>query len=303
MHVIVNTLLMHDLTEKVKIFSFKKGAHLVGIASVDRFDAAPERYRPQFYISDAKAVISLGQKFNEALVNVLRQKKSSISFQHFVNDKLYDQVDELAYWVAHFLESQGYDAYPIPAQNPKDPRIMIGELSHKHAAVAAGLGQIGWNNLFLSPKFGPRQILGSVITNAPLKADPLYEGKVCEPDKCGYACLGVCASGAISRKKEEFVIGGRKYEHGKHSKWRCIWGCGSMSSVMSMPHEEISVEDLMVGSFREQLQKVRKANMLPEVIQNNLFLSRINNGEIPWCWLSCLTSCPVGSRRNNKAHQ
>ncbi len=94
MHAIVNKLLMHDLTGKVKFFSFKKGADLVGIASVDRFDAAPERYRPQFYISDAKAVISLGQKFNEALVSVIRQKKSSIAeiLKNRVNKIVLDAV-------------------------------------------------------------------------------------------------------------------------------------------------------------------------------------------------------------------
>ncbi|MEM2906343.1 MAG: hypothetical protein QW057_09215 [Candidatus Bathyarchaeia archaeon] len=287
---------MQELKRELKAFGEKEGADLLGVASVERFKSCPERYRPQYYLPDATAVVSIGQSFSNALVEALRERKSAYSFQHFVNDKLYDQLDELAYRVARFLEARGYDVYPIPAQNPKDPLVMVGELSHKHAAVAAGLGQIGWNNLFLSPQFGPRQILSSVITNAPLEPDPLYEGKVCRPEECGYACLGVCPTGALSKEKDGFEIEGRRYEHGKHSKWRCIWGCGSMSSIMPMPSTEVPVGELMCGKFREELQKVRKASILPEVIANNLFLARINRGEIPWCWLACLTACPVGSR-------
>jgi ferredoxin len=292
----VAMLKMGELTRELKVFAQKQGADLVGVASPSRFNSCPERYRPQYYLADARAVVSIAQRINEGLVEALRKRKSVYSFQHFVNHRMYDQLDELGYQVARFLEIRDHDAYPIPAQDPKDPRVMMGELSHKHAAVAAGLGQIGWNNIFLSPQFGPRQILSSVITSAPLEPDPLYAGNVCRPEECGYACLGVCPTGAISKKKDGFEIEGRKFEHGKHSKWRCIWGCGSMSSTMPMPSEEIPVDELTCGKFREELQKVRKAGKLPEVVANNLFLARISTGEVPWCWLACLTSCPVGSR-------
>jgi epoxyqueuosine reductase len=288
--------MMESLTAEFRAFVKEKGVDLLGIASIERSWAAPERFRPQYYLRDARAVVSIGQRITEALVEALRDKRSAFSFQHFVNDKLYDQLDVLCYDAARFLETKGYRAYPVPAQNPKDPTVMIGELSHKHAAVAAGLGQIGWNNLFLTPQFGPRQILCSVITDAPLEADPLYGGRVCKPEECGYACIGVCPTNAISRIGMGFEMEGRRFEHGTHSKWRCIWGCGSMSSIMPMPRDEVPIHDLMVGQFREELQKVRKANVLPEAIQNSLFLAKITKGEIPWCWLACLTSCPVGSR-------
>jgi epoxyqueuosine reductase QueG len=296
------TFKMGELTRELKLFVQKQGADLVGVASTNRFDSCPQRYRPQYYLDDARAVVSIGQHINDGLVEILRKRKSVYSFQHFVNSRMYNQLDELGYQVARFLEVRDYDAYPIPAQDPKDPRVMIGELSHKHAAVAAGLGQIGWNNLFLSPQFGPREILSSVITSAPLEPDPLYAGKVCRPAECGYACLNVCPTEAISKEKDEFEIERRKFEHGKHSKWRCIWGCGSMSSTMPMPSEEIPIDELTCGRFREELQKVRKASRLPEVVANNLFLARITAGEVPWCWLACLTSCPVGSRTQKARH-
>jgi ferredoxin len=293
--------MMESLTAEFRAFVKEKGVDLFGVAAIERFRGAPERCRPQYYLQEATAVVSIGQRINEALVDALRNKRSAFSFQHFVNDKLYDQLDVLCYDAARFLETKGYRAYPIPAQNPKDPTVMKGEMSHKHAAAAAGLGQIGWNNLFLTPQFGPRQILCSLITDAPLEADPLYEGRVCKPEECGYACVGVCPTNAISKTKTGFEMEGRRFDHGTHSKWRCIWGCGSMSSIMPMPRKEVPVEALMVGQFREELQRIRKAGMLPEVIQNNLFLTRITKGEIPWCWLACLTSCPVGSRHDTNA--
>jgi hypothetical protein len=43
-----------------------------------------------------------------------------------------------------------------------------GDFSYKHAALAAGLGVFGWSNLILTPTYGARQRLISVVTEAPL---------------------------------------------------------------------------------------------------------------------------------------
>jgi hypothetical protein len=54
--------------------------------------------------------------------------------------------------------------------------------------VAAGLGEFGLNNLLLTPQYGPRVRLESMITTAELAPDPLCEGPIC----LGVDACGVC---------------------------------------------------------------------------------------------------------------
>jgi epoxyqueuosine reductase len=69
---------------------------------------------------------------------------------------VYGQLDVLAYHVALFLESKGGRAVPVPADEPyryweADRSYGRGDLSHKHAAQAAGLGRLGKNSILITP--------------------------------------------------------------------------------------------------------------------------------------------------------
>jgi epoxyqueuosine reductase QueG len=68
--------------------------------------------------------------------------------------------------------------------------IKFNQWSQRHAAVCCGLGELGMNNAFICPEYGIRVRLGSLITDAPLEADPLDKiGEVCT--HCG-ACVKAC---------------------------------------------------------------------------------------------------------------
>ncbi|NIN01046.1 MAG: epoxyqueuosine reductase, partial [candidate division Zixibacteria bacterium] len=83
-------------------------------------------------------------------------------------------LDQASHKIARFLEKRGFKAIGFDAgagfygKAGKSPERIAGDISHKHAAVAAGLGKFGVNNLVLSPKWGPRVRLTTVITNAQL---------------------------------------------------------------------------------------------------------------------------------------
>jgi len=88
------------------------------------------------------------------------------------------------------------------------------------------LGEFGWNNLFLSPEYGPRQRIGSIITDASLVPDPLYNGPpLC--DRC-MECVKACGGKALSKEllppgKDIVRIENKKYTYAKMNRWRCIW--------------------------------------------------------------------------------
>ena len=112
-------------------------------------------------------------------------------------------LDGAAEKVSRFLERNGYLSLPVSADKPveihkTDPVTnerfahtkVIGHLSLKHAAVSAGLGQIGRSNLLLTERFGPHQRLGAVITEAVLEPDPARDLRLCIESckKCEAAC-------------------------------------------------------------------------------------------------------------------
>ncbi|MBN2642438.1 MAG: hypothetical protein JXR78_12355 [Victivallales bacterium] len=88
------------------------------------------------------------------------------------------------------------------------------------AAVACGLGEIGWSKMFLTPEFGPLQRVAFIFTDAPLEPDPLYNGApLCR--KC-MACVRECPGGCLSRDESIVVnVGGKKCEWGKIDEWKC----------------------------------------------------------------------------------
>jgi hypothetical protein len=56
------------LTEKIKDFVKKKGATLVGVATIERFSGAPKGHGPRDLLPNAKSVISIGLRINRSSI-------------------------------------------------------------------------------------------------------------------------------------------------------------------------------------------------------------------------------------------
>jgi epoxyqueuosine reductase QueG len=67
-------------------------------------------------------------------------------------------------------------------------------------AEVAGLGAVGKNGLLFHPHYGPRLILGGLITSASLEAtDRLPKDRKGCPDNC-FICQEQCPVGAIDKR-------------------------------------------------------------------------------------------------------
>jgi ferredoxin len=91
------------------------------------------------------------------------------------------------------------------------------------AAVACGLGEIGWSKMLLTPEFGPLQRVAFIFTDAELEYDEMYSGKpLCR--MCG-ACVRECPGGCIppinSGMKVTVNLAGKICEWGDIDMWRC----------------------------------------------------------------------------------
>ena len=187
---------MENLKDRMKEFALSKGADLVGIASVSKFAGAPDGHRPEDILPDARTVVVCAKRVPNSVV--IEGPETSY---HNMMTSVYHELDVIARKVAIHIEREGGVAIPVPSDEPyydwnPDRLHGRGDLSHKHAAQAAGLGRLGKNSLLITREFGNRVNLVSLVTNLDLEPDPLVEEELC-PSKC-MLCIESCPVKAIA---------------------------------------------------------------------------------------------------------
>jgi epoxyqueuosine reductase QueG len=196
---------LNALTNKVKNFIMNRGATLVGIASAQMLSKAPKGHRPTDFLSVAKSVISIGLRMNKSsifhLPKTIREYKAEYDVANL-------KLNALAWDTVRFLEDLRYQALAIPASSPYDEKKNFGDLSHKHAAVASGLGKFGLNNLILTPNYGPYVRFVTVITNAELSTNEPLTEDICLREKCS-KCVKACPVGALKNPQYDAFEGWR----------------------------------------------------------------------------------------------
>ena len=236
-----------SLTQKIKSFSINEGASLVGIASVSRWDKAPIQHSPVGIFPKAKSVIVCGMHIPDACVELGAEDDVRISGLAFVQGSATLTLDHLAFKIARFIEELGWKTVPVPATalwnyrvQPGAERGWMADMCHYYAAACAGLGEIGWNNLCITPQYGTRQRFISIITEAELVPDPLYSGDpLC--DKC-LLCAKNCPTGAFDKEVDGncvIEIEDKKYTFPKRNLWRCGIGENFQLDVLQEWPEKI----------------------------------------------------------------
>lgn len=185
-----------SLTKKVKDLARKLGADKVGIAPMERFAGAPKGHHPEDLLPGAKSVIVTATRMLDSSFVTPNPRVYVLRYW-----QLRGRLQDMGYDLCRFLEDSGHYAINFPSTAPQDcgpeTKLLFADFSYRHAAQLAGLGEIGLNQLLITPEFGPRAWLMAVITTAQLTPDPLLTDVVCPREKCNL-CVEKCPQEALS---------------------------------------------------------------------------------------------------------
>lgn len=174
-------------TEEIRQRIFDWGADLVGFA--DLSECVPVK------INSLKYAVSIAVRLSDPIIDeVIHGPTMEYAYHHHVVSAL---LNEIALKTSNLIQSSGYKAFPVPVSQTTDKAMLSAAIPHKTAATRAGLGWIGKNALLVTPEFGPRVRLVTVLTDYPFESDSPVE-----ESRCGTCneCVGICPLKAIKGK-------------------------------------------------------------------------------------------------------
>lgn len=180
------------LTTQVKDYARCAGADLIGICHTNGLVKYPEKGEKT---SSFNTAIIVGVKHSDTAF-----KLKNIRALQYDTYCTYQELNHITFNLVRFLEKREFDATAIspyiPVEMSRETRGLLGDVSHRLLAAEAGLGCIGFSRLLITPDFGPRVRLASILTTAPLEPDEQFRDNLCEG--CERGCAKACPVNAIT---------------------------------------------------------------------------------------------------------
>ncbi|MDD5007788.1 MAG: 4Fe-4S binding protein [Syntrophorhabdaceae bacterium] len=189
------------MKNKIKGFAKEIGTDDVGIAAIADYQS-PRSPSIEKLFPEAKSIVVLA--FRE--LSNCESPSPQIAMSGRLD--LMDFLRRSSYRMARFLETDcGAKAMTVPATFPmemsRETKGLVADLSLRHAAVAAGLGTFGRNNLVYHPRFKNKVIFSAVLTDLGLESDPPAQGESCS--RCN-RCVEHCPAGALHEEGKTDVM-------------------------------------------------------------------------------------------------
>ena len=201
--------------EEIRNYGIEIGADVVGFADIADYksERAPD---PKTILPGVKSMVVLGYREGHGTVESDNKRISMASRMGMMELGLKNN-----YLITRYIErGTGTKAALVPPSYPLDMDLpnmgSVGDVSLRHAAVAAGLGVFGRHNIVINPEFGTRIVFTAILTELPFSSDPKVTDDLC--DNCNL-CVESCPSGALDvegktdfmkclKKSQPYGIGG-----------------------------------------------------------------------------------------------
>ena len=193
------------------------GADVFGVAGIERFDELPAAKHPRAILPEVNSVIVLGRRIARGSLRGVEEGTNFVNYGCYGSTWLEDNfLSMTTFMVCEYLENHGWEAVPLPNLPPEVPPmgVAVGPgrpepnvmLDFDDAAVRAGVGEIGYCGVVLTPEFGPRQRVQMILTEAEIAPTPLLAEPVCPGPP---ECKGFCPLGALGDAKVISICGKR----------------------------------------------------------------------------------------------
>jgi epoxyqueuosine reductase QueG len=206
---------------------------IIGIASMENLKGTRLEEQVKKLLPETNSVIVLAMEILPEILNLTSPER--IKGAASTNDIMEGQAEYIngkLTWAANDIarasKKAGLKALPIPAGNyPYDARFLNADISFPLAAEAAGLGQIGFNGLVVTGKYGPRIRLTICLTEA--KLEPTAKGSERFCRSCN-VCIAKCPSKALDYPEQGEVYRINKYACSTYLTeaggcWECVKQC------------------------------------------------------------------------------
>lgn len=233
--------------EAIRSYTLQLGADVVGFAAVEdyRSSRSPD---PESILPGVQSIIVIGYRETHGAVESANTRISMGARMGGMELSLKNN-----YLLSRHMEMHyGCKAAPVPFSYPLDmgegSNGVVGDVSMRHAAVAAGLGVFGRHNLVIHPRYGTRITFTAVLTDRSLPSDPPVEEDLCL--HCNL-CVEGCPAQALD-------------EEGKTDVFKCLkssqpYGIGGayryLKELFSVPSEkrpELLKDPLLLNLYQAQ---------------------------------------------------
>lgn len=187
------------LIDRIKELCARHDVPVFGIADSARLEDADQGCRPTDLLPRSQSVICLGIPVPKGVFAC--GERTNETYWRAANI-YYRAMDALLMHIARVVEADGAIAVPVYGCFPYDvrgPGDFVGYVSLVKMADAVGIGTISKNGLLFNGQYGPRLILGGLVTTASLPEIvwPHREQAGCPENCC--VCQDACPIGAIAK--------------------------------------------------------------------------------------------------------
>jgi epoxyqueuosine reductase len=254
-----------EIKKKIREFVLGLGVDEVGFANIADY-SSPQSPVIESIFPTAKSMVVMA--FKEP--SNCESPSSSVAMAGRLD--LMEFSRSCNYKLNRFLEREyKVRAMAVPVSYPLDMGAktngLIGEVSLRHAALAAGLGNFGRHNLIIHPRLGTRVIFTAVLSELDLPSDPRITEDLCID--CDI-CVESCPAEALD-------------EEGQTQVMKCLrvsqpYGIGAaMTFWRKFADSPVETQKKMLVS--EDFMRIYQAQMI---------------GFQYFCF-QCYTSCPIGA--------
>ncbi len=191
---------MKGLLERIKEFMAQHDIPVFGICKAARLEnSAIQDYRPSDLLPSSKSLLCLGIPVPRGIFKC--GARANQTYWRAANT-YYRNIDAMLMQLGRIIEETGEEAIPVYGCFPYDVRgkgDFRGFLSLVKMGELVGIGKTGKNGLLFNSHYGPRLILGGLVTSATLPEITWPEQKnIGCPEGC-HVCQEICPVGAIDQ--------------------------------------------------------------------------------------------------------